>query len=302
MVEGENWLKVSVIPYERLAASVDWVTVTARSGENASALFAAALMAKDHLLAERERLHRWSFQGYHGWKIGPFSFGSRDDGCIAIASSWGADYLWDSLGKNCDNCSRIDLAVTVLLRDPHPEIPETYYNWFTQSGPPAGFPKLGLSLIKNTNGGQTLYVGSRVTDQFARVYDKAAEQNETELIGRLWRYEVEYKNRRAKGILKALLNRCGETVPSTIAGMVWNWYDAREVPPVWACGYDVIEADVEARVSSDDVSLKWITTQVAPTISRLADNGRLEDVVIALGLQRYGGFKPHDYSTLDPVE
>lgn len=58
--------------------------------------------------------------------------------------------------------------------------------------------------IESNNGGYTIYVGSRQSDKFIRIYNKAAEQ---QLQGELWfRFEVEAKGLVAQSIANLLVD------------------------------------------------------------------------------------------------
>lgn len=68
-----------------------------------------------------------------------------------------------------------------------------------------------ISRIENAQGGQTIYVGSRQSERFVRLYDKAQETGDTSK--QWWRLEVETKGETARIIASALV---AGTRPDTV--------------------------------------------------------------------------------------
>jgi hypothetical protein len=42
--------------------------------------------------------------------------------------------------------------------------------------------------------------------------------------------------------------------------------------------------DIVARVTGDDILLKWLSTQVRPTVGKLRERGKVNETLEALGL------------------
>lgn len=138
-----------------------------------------------------------------------------------------------------------------------------------------------------------MYIGSRASRAFARVYDKGLEAGLENEQGKLWRYEIEFKKPIARQVLSALhANKYlpidvhwNEEVAQSIVSTVFVWFQARNLPPLFTRREnEAISLECEARVTSDEVSLNWLTTQVRPTVMRLAQRGKLHKVKEALGL------------------
>lgn len=266
-------------------AGIDWLTVTAKEKEARKMLFKEAVYLKDSLYTEGEEVLPWKFKGYAGYKIGSLRWGSREDSDISILSGLDAYRNWGRFGRATTNCTRIDLAVTTTLVEKWPGLAEAYYRWHEGGNGRPDVPNLGFTLIQNTDGGETIYVGSRKSQQFGRIYDKGAEQGNEVLIGHQWRYEVEYKKPLAGSVLTALL-RCeeGQDLPEKMRSTVHGWFARRDCPPVFSDAGPMIEIETETRVTSDEVKLWWLSSQVCPSVKSLIERGRLEDVVKALGL------------------
>lgn len=69
--------------------------------------------------------------------------------------------------------------------------------------------------IENSEGGQTYGFGSRSSDSYIRIYDKAAEQN---VPGHWIRVEIELKRERAQAAVDYVLSNCGNW-----AGQAASW-------------------------------------------------------------------------------
>lgn len=272
-------------------ADVDWVTVTSGDGDLRIAMFEEAQRVLPNLKELGFVAKPWSFKGYKGWMCGGFRWGTRDDSDICMLSGEVARMNFGVFLGLCENISRIDLAMTVTLVEPVVDVAFAAYQHL--GGPMFGEAscKRKLTYITNTNGGQTLYVGSRASDQYGRLYDKGAEQRDgieaDVALGQIWRYEVEFKKYRAKRIgeqlRKDVQNDCN--VHNRIGATVHKWFVARGVPVI-ASRYEdkPFLTDVSATITDDEKTIQWLSTQVSPSVSRLIKNGKVNDVVVALGI------------------
>lgn len=272
-------------------ADVDWLTVTSGEGKLKNAMFEEAQRVLPMLKELGFVAKPWSFKGYKGWMCGGFRWGTRDDSDICMLSGETARMNFGVFLKLSGNISRIDLAVTVTLAEPVEDVAFAAYQ--TLGGPMFGEArcKRKLTYMTNTNGGQTLYVGSRASDQYGRLYDKGAEQRdgiEAEIaLGQIWRYEVEFKKYRAKRVGEQLLAIVGGdcNVHNVIGATVHKWFLSRGVP-VLASAYEEhpFLTDISATITDDEKTIQWLSTQVSPSVSRLIKNGKVNDVVVALGI------------------
>ena len=121
-----------------------------------------------------------------------------------------------------------------------------------------------VSKLQSSGGGFTIYIGSRQSERFVRLYDKAAEQK---LPGVLWsRLEVETKGMVARAVTTSLL-QSGDwagTFDAVVLGMVGDakrshlsqFFQPGHVP----VGLPKIERQTDRE--------KWIETQCIPAIAR----------------------------------
>lgn len=271
-------------------SSVDWLTITTDKkpiGMVWSDIFVGIAANNGH-----EFTKTWSFWGFNGWQTDHCRYGHRPttDEYILIVSSSPADDVWLQVCPTARSITRIDLAVTTELERPKPGLPYHYYLARHIPGQPT---KTKYSLIQNSDGGQTLYIGSRKSEQFGRVYDKSAERKEKP--GSLYRYEVVLRKDIAPNLVKSLLaasmvrgNKQG--LSTRITGFVWDWFDARYVTPVFDRGNgDRTNVLVEASFTTAERKLQWLNRSVSPTVRKLMAEGKTEEVMRALSLEAFIG-------------
>jgi DNA relaxase NicK len=204
--------------------------------------------------------------------------GNKADGFIIVLSGADTGHLWRQFVEDAVNITRFDLAVTTTIGFEFGELAERYWARLSQED----MDRRKYSLVRNSKGGQTLYVGSRSSDQFGRVYDKGAQQGDYP-NGFKWRYEVEYKKPRAS-IAANALKQFETQEAKKIVDTVHSWFAHRGVPPIFHSTGDGIRIQMEARVDSDKKKLNWLRSQVAPSIEYLLSRGRGREALVALGL------------------
>jgi hypothetical protein len=270
-------------PIEAIETGIDWVTLTCKQTDHNQPQFARAAWQAQTVQrrATKELLQPWSWRGYEGWRVTGLSYGKRKDGDIVVASGATANRYWRLFHKYSTNVSRLDLQVTTQLQRPYGDMVWNYY---------ADIKTADLRLatiIENTRGGQTLYIGSRKSDQFGRVYDKGIESGLTVTPGLLWRYEVEYKGQRAKQMSnKLFILACRRRkTHDVITSTVYNWFDERGAEPIFPPDPDsqAVVVQLTAVDATAERQLRWLRVQVSPTVDKLLTHHRRE-CVLALGL------------------
>lgn len=270
-------------PIERLESGVDWITVTSKG----SALERKGLETNAYHIQQVQRavtceqVHDWQWKGYEGWRISGLSYGKRPDSDIIMASGVLASKYWKLVMRNSTNVSRIDLQTTVLFGRPLPDLVLEYYDMLE------GNSSRKVTMVRNNGDGQTLYVGSRTSDQMGRIYDKGIESKTNLPPGMIWRYEVEYKQARAKAMAGQLLidvchrSPAHKVIPTTI----WHWFTGRGVTPPYGVTQDIypIIISLEAEETEPERQLKWLHAQVRPTVQRLLTSHQRQ-TILALGL------------------
>jgi len=267
--------------------TVDWLTVTCKKSTSRVALFDIATQELQRLKAEGNDLKTWRFHGYDGLSCQGYRWGTRQDSDILMLSGSDAAYGWQTALEYATNVTRIDLAVTVRLFHPIPDYAWAIYRTLDEKVD-GKKPCRKLTFITNNHGGQTLYVGSRSSDQMGRLYDKGREgAKKLDMpIGELWRYEVELKAKRALAVAEQLkiCAKSGQNVGNAIGATVQTWFFTRGVPSLmWPESREEFDLAIAARITDDAATLDWLSTCVKPSVQRLIKKGRRRDVLQSLG-------------------
>ena len=233
--------------------------------------------------AERERGEvsgPWSGLGYHGEKSGPVAFGTRYDGVIMIVSGCDAGDAFDKCYLQGVRLSRLDLQVTVRYDPARVRLAREQYS--TAISKSKGDRRnCGLSIVLNSEGGSTVYVGSRSSQAFGRLYDKHAESKLAHYDG-CWRWEVEYKGDAARATGAFL--RAAVDWRSRVAEIVFQFYVLRGLdPPPFQLGAGLPVYPIRPPTSVER-QLEWLRTQVKGTVDELRAEGQYEELLAALGL------------------
>lgn len=261
-------------------SGIDWLSCTTKSDEVG--------LEWSHILHKRKGqngatgfdIKEWRNKYYQGVNVAGLSWGySERSGYIMIAQGSVAQEYWQKLLPNAARVTRLDLQCTALLVEQDRLLAMRAY---TKAKEIKG---RGYSLVQNSQDGQTVYVGSRNSDQFGRLYDKGVKSGMWK-PGNFWRYEVEIKKPRADVLAKSLLaaNAQGEDMDIPIKTYVWNWFNARGIQPKYSPGDNGLLAEVGKRVTTTDRKLAWLRTQVRPTLLRLIEEGYGDGAALALGI------------------
>jgi hypothetical protein len=275
---------------------LDWFTSTSCDPDIAGRLRLIALAFAKELETSGEKLkvHKW--QGYDGFKSGPFFYGERHDGACSWGSGVAAEPLFVATKGLALHPTRLDLQTTLVL----PWDTTGYARLFAQavkaaSGPGGDAAGRGrgrptsVQLIESFGDGDTVYVGSPTSEVRGRSYDKHKESGGKFPVGS-WRYEVQYKGSQAGEVYSRL--RATDDVGKAVVSHVARWYGDKGVPmplehieAVEAVKTAPHEADVER-------SLRWLHDTVRPAVQDLCDRGYFLRVLVALGLQDCGIEEP----------
>jgi len=258
-----------------VSTGVDWLTCTSNDDKVGLAWFE---MFQRLAVEPRE----WNNPWYVGKSDEHIRWGYNSKmGYIFISSGVLADVVFQQTVPVARKVTRIDVQVTVRLQKANCEVARNGYRVNSAS------PNRKYGLIQNSRNGQTLYVGSRTSAQFGRVYDKGVESGYDE-PGRLWRYEVELKKPVSDTAARQLANwsnpEKGQESHYQIVPFVFDWFLHRGVGPVFAReGQNDIVTEVGRRITSDEKKLEWLRTQVRPTIQYLLGKGQADKLAEALG-------------------
>lgn len=265
--------------------SIDYLTVTFRCMRE----WEASVKRVENLADWGGKRRPWFFYGYSGFSTvtpeGHLATGRGTRGGIVQSSGAISNLLsreharWEGPGLKP---TRVDLAVTFTLLQPielvRKALEHQQDDWT-------------MIVPSKKSGGGTLYVGSRKSSTFGRVYDKGAELNLRLPLGSqiavnyLWRAEVEYKQAHARAVWSEVNKNSDEgNLRDFVADTVITWFASRGVGlPISPNASSVVS--VASRAVDDICTLKWLHEQVRPAIWRLAENGKITDVAQALNVQ-----------------
>jgi replication initiation factor len=258
---------------------IDWLTATAQPGQKAASLF----LWGAGLLRTREREHnkplRQVWQRYSGELCGGVFLGQRADGTVLRLSGDQADRWWKSTVEKCDNISRLDTQVTWTDDTYDTERGYEALNSAIYQRRNGGHP-FKITHTAEYEGGFTLYLGSRASDRFGRLYDKWQESQE-ECYRNSWRYEIELKSDQALACAKQLATHAqpAQHVTST----VYNFFRERGVRPPWSPGDGQYFRRVHIPPPDDEKRLNWLGQTIVPVIEGLQTRGLGEQVQQLLG-------------------
>jgi len=264
---------------------IDYITLTIpddvpmTDAENWTALVAQALREGDKIGGRKAA----QALGYKGLVAGPVFAGARQDGAILRCSGFTADKIIAIARPPTARCTRVDLALTVWLEqdDPGRAGRAREQSTAVRESDPASKVKT-ITFIDGCGAGDTLYLGSRTSELFGRVYDKGRESNAPEYAF-AWRYEVEYKGLSARAFLAewstAVNRRAWEL------GVVLSWFKDRGIEvPVQAESVACTRVEVPKHRTDPEKTMEWLRTGVAPSVRRLLDYYDKESILKVLGL------------------
>lgn len=269
-----------------LESGVDWLTVTAPRGERADKLIALGEPLLHQCASQGNRILLWKGNGYHGRTSGETSLGVGKEGSIVTLKSREAFLNAELFLGGEFRVTRLDLQTTCFDESAMEDRWTAEYLALQNRKKKAGRP-IYSDLRLNSRGGSTLYLGSPKSDIIARAYDKGIEQK-IAAQGECQRYEVQFRRKPAKRQFESLDK--SESRTHYIASTVTHFFQARGIAvPRVETANPRIEIQHESlyskRAESDsERSLRWLGTNIAPTVRRLIELGERSAVMRALGL------------------
>lgn len=265
-------------------AGVDWVTCTGNTEQSRKRVFNLGMRLMDQELKRGNERRVWSFEGYKGFKAGGIQVGARESGSVLRITGGLADEHFNKAYDVCDNVSRLDLQFTARVdRAPAKVIACEYRRALKHSRSLKRGPT--VDIWKSSNGSATCYLGQRVSERCARIYDKGRQSLLPVLDGCV-RYELELKGAAAKLFSAHLAN--SRSRRRFAVDQVLQFVEIR------GCRPELTGANLQTivlhRPAADCArQLQWLRDGVRPTVQRLIAAG-LEDAVLnCLGLETRKG-------------
>lgn len=261
------------LPMEGDNQQVDALTVTATGLTGKIAIGLILSEIESHL--ENYKSKPFYFNGAKGWQKGSVRYAEKTDEAqgrlwviLMITGEHSQQAFKTASGLDGIKFTRCDLAVDVFLYEKVLGLPRMVKDHYKGSQ--------RLVLYESTRG-DTVYVGSRESDAYLRIYDKSEEYGLDQ--GRVYRWEVEYKGSAAPVVVEEV--RDGGL--AKIRELVFSEARQKDVPTPIIEGCRGIKR-ARASVSSPEAKIAWLEKQVAPTIRWLTALGLEENVRNALQL------------------
>jgi len=272
-------MKMCIHKCKVTSAGVDWLTCSGTTEESQAMLWSQGLRLLHASKREGEKTTAWHANGYVGWKGPHFAFGSRTDSVCLQLSSFKAEDEWQHCIGASENVSRLDLAVDTYFDPPLPSLSaEVYRDAYHVSSLNGKPPK--KTLYVDTEGGSTLYVGARPSENFGRLYDKGIKEKVAR-AGAWWRWEVELKGRVAVANSEALLSADDHRV--RMVEEVAHWF-GRRTSHTYTSSNRRGTLVGPRKPTAIEQQLTWLSRGVRPTVATLVECIGLERVLFALGL------------------
>lgn len=270
-----------------LESQLDWVTLEVHTRKGTQRLERDATRWATNEIAGGNKVAPFRCNGYYGWQAGRVRFGTREAAGLIQLSGDLAARQYDYLYPTRDNITRLDLAVTVELPLPDPDVGQRHYDEavaYRLAHPRSARP----SSHRDGDGGWTTYIGDRSSDYYLRVYNKEAEcLSQGDLDGaahyrKCWRYELECKGLTCSGVAKSVFETADR--PAHVQGFVHEYGTAHGLIPTFpAIAGRHLVAGFRRR-SDRDSRLLWVERSVRPAIAWLLSTGERAEVLEALGL------------------
>lgn len=253
------------MPATIVESAVDWLSMSVNRPADAQRL----LDWRDGKFKELEDAgyaeKRYSAHGYSYRSRGAVSVGVGPGSVLLQCSGSEAGASWRHCAQWATNVSRVDLAVTARPDVATDALARSEYE-AARGGQRGRGRRPKYTVIVAEDRGDTLYVGSRTSDQLGRLYDKGRESREEAYKG-CWRWEVQYRRDVALSTVRALLPALREA--ETIAATVASWFRARGVSAAYHVGGDPLANKGTRAVPDDQRFLEWLRKSVQPRCREL---------------------------------
>jgi DNA relaxase NicK len=277
---------------EQITAGVDWLTMTLPDAiYKEEAWYMKGIHELSEIRAQGYELKERCMLGFDGYSVGNCFVGGNHDRIMMQFTGHHANHAYDWLYRGDAHISRIDLQVTVKYTImPKGIAKEAYRAASAANRKLPDHRRRKLWIIVGSDGGDTLYLGSASSKQRGRLYNKEVQSEEPSFV-RTWRYECVFRDATATMVAANIAQGTGTTAPR-ILDWVTTWWSARGVDCSHIeSGRKLVIPISRTQPTDVEAKLKWLRTQVRPTIKYLVELEMHEELSEALGVQ-IGARKP----------
>jgi hypothetical protein len=265
---------------EWVTSGIDWMSTTLgveRDGYHEwrrDAFAQLEVIARDGGMIKTRRL-----LGYEGLSSGNCFVGDNGRETYAQFTGERAHYAFDAIYHEQAKVSRLDLQVTVKTDVMNKNEGKRCYRAAIDAN--EGIPdgrRRKVWIIVGSDGGDTCYIGSASSEQRARIYNKEVQSEDIQFT-RCWRYEVVLRNELSSGAARHIASTARNR-EKCILDFVVSWLARRGVV-IAGLGADWGTALPIERTRPTDIEakLRWLKTQVAPTIKYLCEAGYRDTII-----------------------
>lgn len=254
-----------------LSSCIDWLSMTFHS-QDKSAEFILSIKDYGPYIEVNARFGYDKAVQYECGMVAMWSLSRDDMGChiilsgstleaLAVAGNSARELLERAIGMHA-KITRLDLAIDA--QNEGIEIVKIYDA--VAFGVTTGSAK-SINLITGNDGGATMYVGSRVSDKFARLYDKGIQSK----IGGDWkRLEVEMKGDVAKEFARVVAMNKHDTIGSFTWAIASKMFftDTGNYPVLGTHSTALSMPKIEKKTDTE----KWLYNQIIPILEKYIAN------------------------------
>lgn len=246
-------------------AGIDYLRVTSQAPSRQEQMFYyyQRIAMRDEKLGYEQKTG--GAFGFIGKKVRHALWGVKGDWAMVQASGYEAKGGLE-LAKYETQCTRIDIQATYRLdgMDVGEELDRMYEaackQPHTNCRPPT------VKKIESRHKVETVYIGSRASDIYIRLYDKYEESGKEEYKSCL-RFEVEIKGRAAKALWRKMVEE--QASVGYLLSLLFTLCAERGVL-MYSDDFPQYGTTLEMKqVSSEENKIAWLARQVAPTVSKL---------------------------------
>jgi DNA relaxase NicK len=257
------------------SAGIDYIAATGQDDPQRGYLRLRGYELIDDARSRGNRVREWTGLGYSGYSSGGVSVGTGDNGTIVRVSGGTAASVCREIIEHSSRVTRIDLQSTVRFSRDNAALGRKHASEIRRHIRAGGRER--NTRVEHTFGqGDTLYVGSRSSNYYGRVYDKYRESKDEEYLN-CWRYEVECKGEGAEKVVSVM--KFSDDWPIASECIVYNWFRNRGVDVRYKpVGHDELPP-IGRHETDSERQLRWLKSQVSPVVTRLLEWYSREDLI-----------------------
>lgn len=266
-------------------AGIDYLSMTMQNDNpNVNAWRRAAFAYLEEIAVHKDEINHTRRLGYEGLSFGGSFVGERERDAFCSFSGERAKRAFSLLYRHDVHVSRIDVQVSFRYAVPTTNVAQRARDEVKRDNTRLSSARQrNATLMEDLRGGGTCYIGTRTSEQFARIYNKEAESGDSDFKG-VWRYEVQLKNRFAEKVAEQFTK--SDYPPAMHATVfVKQWLRHRGVTTPWKAEAELLPLPRDNNApTQSEARLRWLRDQVRPAIRQLLKYGLRDDIIAALGL------------------